>query len=235
MRFKVTSVMAAAIAFGAAQTASAADMPLKARPMIVAQTWTGCFIGANVGAAWERTKVVDEVSGAPIASLSTTDAVGGGQIGCDYQFAGNWVIGVQGMLDASGIEADTSSVVGLGGFTLHGSIPWFATVTGRLGYAVQPNLLLYGRGGGAWTHTDAKVFVTGTSTVADTGKFDQSGWTAGGGAELKFAPNWSVFAEYNYVGLTDKVVTLASGFNVGKVHQDIQTATVGVNFRFGMH
>ncbi len=28
-----------------------------------------------------------------------TDFIGGGQIGCDYQFASNWVIGIQGMYD----------------------------------------------------------------------------------------------------------------------------------------
>ena len=239
MRLSFVGVMAAAISLGAAQAASAADlpvrMPTKAVPMVVSQTWTGCYIGGNVGAGWVRTKVVDEISGAPIASLSDTDIVGGGQIGCDYQFAGNWVIGVQGMFEGSGLKADTSSIVATPGVSLHGSIPWFATATARLGYAVAPNWLIYGKGGGAWTHTDANLYVTSTGVVFDTASFDQSGWTAGGGAEWKFAPNWSVFAEYNYIGFTDKVVTLASGANIGKVHQYVQTALIGVNFRFGMH
>lgn len=238
MRFKFRSVMAAAISFGAAQAASAADlparMPTKApSPMVVSQTWTGCYIGGNVGVGHSRSDVNDEISGAPIASLTGTDVVGGGQVGCDYQFMGNWVIGLQGMVDASGLKADTSSIVATPGVSLHGSIPWFATATARLGYAAAPNLLIYGKGGGAWTHTDANLYVTGTGVVFDTGSFNQSGWTGGGGAEFMFAPNWSVFAEYDYLRFRDTTVTLASGGNIGTVHQDVQVGLIGVNYRFG--
>ena len=235
MRFKFMSVMAAAISFGAAQAASAADlparMPTKAAPaMIVSHNWTGCYIGGNIGGARSHTDVNDEISGASIASLTATAAVGGGQVGCDYQFMGNWVIGVQGMFDASGLKADTTSPA-LAPATLHGSIPRFATATARLGYAATPNLLIYGKGGGAWTHTDAEILFGGA--VLDTGSFNQSGWTAGGGAEFMFAPNWSVFAEYDYLRFRDKTVTLASGNNIGTVHQDVQVGLIGVNYRFG--
>jgi Opacity protein and related surface antigens len=217
-------------------TVLAADLPqrpaYKATPVMMAPppTWTGCYIGGNVGAGWSHTDVNDEISGAPIVSLSGAGIVGGGQVGCDYQFAGNWVIGVQGMFDGSGLKSDVSSTILSPADTLHGSIPWFATATARLGYVVVPNLLVYAKGGGAWTHTDASLLVSGA--VVDTGSFDQSGWTAGGGAEWMFAPNWSVFAEYDYLGFTDKTVTLASGANIGTVHQNVQVGLIGVNFRF---
>ena len=35
----------------------------------------------------------------------TANFIGGGQIGCDYQFAGNWVLGVQGMVDFGDIRS----------------------------------------------------------------------------------------------------------------------------------
>ena len=216
-------------------TVLAADLPqrpaYKAAPVMMAPppTWTGCYIGGNVGAGGSHTPVNDEIDGSPIASLSATAVVGGSQIGCDYQFAGNWVMGVQGMFDGSALKADTTAPL-LAPATLHGSIPWFATATARLGYVVVPNLLVYAKGGGAWTHTDASLLVSGA--VVDTGSFDQSGWTAGGGAEWMFAPNWSVFAEYDYLGFTDKTVTLASGANIGTVHQNVQVGLIGVNFRF---
>jgi outer membrane immunogenic protein len=218
-------------------TVLAADLPqrpaYKATPLMMAPppTWTGCYIGGNVGAGWSHTNVNDEVLGAPIAELSATAVVGGGQIGCDYQFAGNWVIGVQGMFDGSDLKADTTSAA-LAPLTLHGSIPWFATATARLGYAVVPNWLVYAKGGGAWTHTDSSLFVTGTGTVIDSVGFDQSGWTAGGGAEWMFAPNWSVFAEYDYLGFRDKTVSFPNSNNIGTVHQNVQVALIGVNFHF---
>jgi outer membrane immunogenic protein len=214
-------------------SALAADLPArtytKAPPMVAAvSTWTGCYIGGNVGAGWSNTKVVDEVDGFPIAQLKDTAVVGGGQIGCDYQFAGNWVIGVQAMADASDLKADANSPV-LDPLTLHGSIPWFATATARIGFVPVADWLLYAKGGGAWTHTNSNLTFEGV--VVDTAKFSQSGWTGGVGAEWKLASNWSVFAEYNYLGFSDKVVISTSGSNLGKVRQDVQTVQVGLNYR----
>jgi outer membrane immunogenic protein len=235
MRVLSIALLVAVSSASIAQIAVAADMPArmptKAAPMIAPSTWTGCYVGGNVGVGWVRPNVTDEVSGAPIASLSATDFVGGGQIGCDYQFAGNWVVGLQGMLEGSTLKADTTSAA-LGPLTLHGSIPWYATATARLGYVVAPNWLVYAKGGAAWTHTDTSLTAGGV-TVATAG-FDQSGWTAGLGAEWMLAANWSVFAEYDYLGLKDTVVTLP-GPNIGNVHTYIQNAIVGVNFRFGPH
>lgn len=56
---------------------------------------------------------------------------------------------------------------------------------------------------------------------------------AGGGGEWRFSPPVSVFAEYDFLGFNDKTVTLASGNNIGTVHQDVQLGLVGLNFRFG--
>ena len=232
-RILLATVALAALGSASALAADLPQRPVYKAPVMMAPppTWTGCYIGGNVGAAWSHTDVNDEISGAPLASLSATDIVGGGQVGCDYQFAGNWVIGVQGMYDASGLKADTTSPA-LGPLTLHGSIPWVATATGRLGYAVAPNLLVYAKGGGVWTHTNSSLFFTGTSTVLDSVGFDQSGWTVGGGGEWMFAPNWSVFAEYDYMGFSNKTVSFPNSNNIGTVHQNVQVALIGVNFHF---
>jgi outer membrane immunogenic protein len=204
MRFKI-NMAAAALSLAAVQAAFATDLPIRmpvkaAPPMRAAQTWTGCYLGGNVGAGWSQTDVNDEVSGVSLAKLKSTAVVGGGQIGCDYQFTNNWVIGVQGMFDGSALKSDATSAALAPGI-LHGSIPWFTTATARLGYAMAPDWLVYAKGGGAWTHVDASILVAGTNV--SSGSFDQSGWTAGGGAEWRFAPNWSVFAEYDYLHFTD--------------------------------
>jgi outer membrane immunogenic protein len=235
VRFKLKSVVGAAMSLGAAQIAFAADFPARTPyyappPMYMAQTWTGCYGGGNIGVGRSNTDVNDEISGVSLAKLNSTAFVGGGQIGCDYQFSSNWVIGVQGMFDGSTFKSDATSASLAPGF-LHGSIPWFATATGRLGYALGPDWLVYGKAGGAWTHTDASILVAGVNV--SSGSFGQSGWTAGGGAEWRFAHNWSLFVEYDYLGFTDKTVTLTGlATNIGAVHQNLQIGLVGVNYRY---
>lgn len=228
-QFAVRTVV---LSFFLASPAMAADMPLpyKAPPPVAPPSWTSCYLGGNVGVSADVTHVSDEVSDYPIARLSDTNVAGGGQIGCDYEFAGNWVIGIQGMFDGTGLQASANSPV-LAPETLNGSIPWVATLTGRLGYSAAPNWLVYGKGGGAWLHTNSNLTLGGV--VVDTADFDQSGVTGGGGIEWRFAPHWSVFAEYDYIYFPQRLVVSASGANLGDVAQHVQLGVVGVNFRFG--
>ena len=69
-------------------------------------------------------------------------------------------------------------------------------------------------------------------------------WTIGGGLEWAFAANWSVKAEYRFIGLDDTrtscgVATVASEAAVAggpfcfNQHFDgINTAKIGLNYRF---
>jgi outer membrane immunogenic protein len=81
---------------------------------------------------------------------------------------------------------------------------------------VQPNVLLYGQGGAAWTSTSVTVFNTAGAQIGSLSNSSQ-GWTLGGGGEWMFAPHWSVFAEYNFMGF--------GGNNV-------QNVVGGVNYKF---
>lgn len=71
--------------------------------------------------------------------------VGGGQVGCDLQFD-PFVVGIQGMFDGTGMKGTGDPYTG--GKDLRIRVPWLATLTGRVGVAVQNNLLLYVKGGG---------------------------------------------------------------------------------------
>jgi outer membrane immunogenic protein len=70
--------------------ASAADLPRKAPaympPPPPAFTWTGCYIGGNVGGAWANVEVTD-VPTSFTTSHGDSGFAGGSQIGCDYQMA----------------------------------------------------------------------------------------------------------------------------------------------------
>ena len=59
--------------------------------------------------------------------------------------------------------------------------------------------MLYGQGGAASTNTNVTFFNTAGGQIGSISNSSQ-GWTLGGGAEWMFAPHWSVFAEYNFMG-----------------------------------
>jgi outer membrane immunogenic protein len=58
MGIRITTLLAVVLGFGASQAASAADLPVKARPpVVVGTTWTGFYIGANVGGSWSNESI----------------------------------------------------------------------------------------------------------------------------------------------------------------------------------
>jgi methyl coenzyme M reductase beta subunit len=54
------------------------------------------------------------------------------------------------------------------------------------------NVLLYATGGGGWMHGKVALAALGVSFSGDAW---HSGWSAGGGAEWAFLPNWSAKVE----------------------------------------
>src|SRR4051794_16842628 len=121
-----SSILLAVSSF-AALPASAADLPVKARPMapVAAFSWNGCYIGANGGWVGQRVGYDTSPAGAYTTAagfLAPPNAAGtgllagdfataqhsyradgnggtfGGQIGCNMQFGG-LVLGVEGDLN----------------------------------------------------------------------------------------------------------------------------------------
>jgi outer membrane immunogenic protein len=85
---------------------------------------------------------------APRISVSgnTSGFLGGAQAGCDYQFAPNWVVGIEAAGSAADINGDISATIfGVSG-TGHARSDWIANATGRLGWGWD-RWLLYGKGG----------------------------------------------------------------------------------------
>jgi outer membrane immunogenic protein len=240
----VRTTLATAALVTTTLTATAADLrpaPYQAPPAPPPPpiySWSGCYVGGNIGGGWASKSVNDVagfVTGVPSADLGSHTAsgvIGGGQIGCDYQ-AGIWVFGVQGMFEGSGMEGSNTQPSGL--LVNNTTIPWLATVTGRVGVTVAPTVLLYAKGGGAWVRDEYSLTAGGVTVAnADT---TQSGWTVGGGLEWVFGRNWSAFAEYNYLDFGTPGVTFTSAaggttFPIN-IKQNINSFMVGVNYRFG--
>jgi len=238
--------------------ALAADLPGRtyapAAPFVApVYSWTGFYIGGNIGYGSQRSSFSDPgLSNPPLSGPSggetATSVVGGGQIGYNLQ-TGAWVFGAQGTFDGTGISGShvnplSQPPLGVGGDILGTKTAWFATQTARFGYTVTPQALLYVKGGAAearFNYTDIDSIVSAGSPYSGTGSSTRFGWTVGAGLEYAPTSNWSVFAEYNYsdfrTAQTLFTYTAPNPANatpyVYKETNRLQTVLVGVNYRFG--
>jgi outer membrane immunogenic protein len=216
----------------------AADLrtPAYAPPPMYIYSWTGCYIGGNVGGLWARKEWFDHDPGSITFGQSdgTHDPsgfIGGFQGGCDYQFAGGFVIGIAGDYDWANASASNASIL-FPGFTNHTRVNSLASVTGRIGYAWD-RFLGYVKGGGAWER-DEHDYSNGA--LIGTAATTRSGWTVGIGGEYAFT-NWLTgFAEYDYYdfGTRDILFVQNDGFtfNYG-IKETKSVFKVGLNARWG--
>ena len=238
--------VAAAVAASLVTPTFAADLPVKAPQMVAAPapwSWTGFYVGGNLGYSWGRTETDATVGGTALSdSLNVNGIIGGGQIGYNWQ-TGNFVLGVETDFQGSGQKGDNSLAfsvfipgVGLLPVTepYESKLTYFGTVRGRVGYAFD-HWLVYATGGWAYGHEtlDATATIGGTS-VSTSYSTNRSGWTAGGGVEMALDRNWSVKAEYLYIDLGDWGITSSSGglTSTSTVKFTDNIFRLGVNYRF---
>lgn len=174
----------------------------------------------------------------PINIGSTNGFIGGGQLGYNWQpgyLNNNLVAGfeadIQGVVATGNTTRAVNNIwpISTGGtvwnsLNANGNMNFFGTVRGRIGYLAMPNLLLFGTGGLAYGNVSYSVNLAqygfNSGGVANQVAFAnannanvQVGWTAGGGAEWMFMPNWSAKVEYLYydLGSTDLILNSYAG------------------------
>jgi outer membrane immunogenic protein len=196
--------------------ASAAYLPAKAAPR---SGWNGSYIGLHGGYAWSDLK--DLRSSVGTAATKPDGGYGGFQGGYNWLFSPQYLLGFE--IDTSfGSLKDSAQFSGIG-VVGTSKIDDLGTARLRLGYLLTPETLVYATGGAAYAREKF------TSTVLSS-KFDHLGWTVGGGAEYKFAPEWSVKAEYlhaefdTYKDNTPIVATSRTS------HLKLDTVRVGINY-----
>ena len=197
-------------------------------------SWSGCYVGANAGGAWAKKNYHDPIALAEVSSYLAGGFIGGGQIGCDFEAMRQWVFGMQVMFDGGNFEGsgpNLSSPV----HTEHTRVSWLGSVTGRVGFLVQPAALVYVKGGAAWVrelHFETANNDPNYSVEATVARY---GWTVGGGFEYMFATNWSAFIEYDYMGFGGHTTSFnCPGCTLTfDIRQNTQLALFGLNYRFG--
>jgi outer membrane immunogenic protein len=239
-----TITLAAGVSLVALGTGFAADLgnrPVYKAPPAPAPmfSWTGFYIGGHVGYGWGRNEFTDTSNalfgGAGATYNNDTDGfLGGLQAGFDYQFAPNWLLGIEGQVSWANIDGSTAYASPIPA-TFSNDVNWISSVTGRLGFTPGSNWLLYGKGGVAWADIDHTVS-TGFATV--TNGQTRTGWTAGAGVEYAFAPGWSAKVEYQYYDFGKDTYNFApvgggAAFGPFDVDTNIHTVKAGLNWRFG--
>ncbi|WP_424363201.1 outer membrane protein [Methylocystis parvus] len=206
------------------------------------------------------------LAGLSANSVGNTNAsgfIGGGQIGYNYQFYNSFVVGIEADIQGIAGSSNSSNTFGAAGdgtrsyFTfgqVRSNLDYLGTVRGRLGWLAMPTLLIYGTGGlayggvslnSAYVSTRDPVAFTlvpffGGAAFSDT----RVGWTAGGGVEWMFMPNWSAKVEYLYYDLgtvsTNSAAVQLNGAGVPFVGYAAQTShrydgnivRAGLNYHF---
>ena len=245
--------LAVSVLAASAAGASAADLPLKAKPIVAAGLdWSGVYIGAHAGYGggmkdWESNGPADFVARGPLV---------GGQVGINKQL-GSFVFGLE--LDGSWADIKGTGVSTLGGAAAGGTletratskIDSLATFAGRAGIAAD-RWFVFAKGGITAAH-EKHDYLANVNVVLGGAPLIQSASLSGSetryapmlgfGAEYALVGPWSILAEYNYhhfgagtARLTGQVTTngvttpLAAN---NRIEQAIHVAKLGVNYRFG--
>lgn len=235
---------AAAVSIAAVSTAAAADLrqPMYTKappPAPVLFSWTGFYIGANVGGKWLSSTHDDVTAGGTTVSFGDNDSswIAGGQLGYNWQAPGSpWVFGVEGDIDAHDFNRSLIVATAIGPFVAGDTFTleshWQASLRGRIGYAID-RVLLYATGGAAFTQVKGTATLVGIGTVTDDNT--RVGATVGGGLEWAVWNNISLGVEGRYTWYGDE--TFAAGTIAGvavsdKIHLNTAEVMGKLNFRF---
>jgi outer membrane immunogenic protein len=233
----------------AAGTAMAADMApkyTKAPPMVAAYSWTGCYIGGTIGGAFgvsRHTATSGPFSGQDITpSFATSGEIGGGTLGCNYEFGGGVVLGAEGDWSWTNYKGNTADLSPPFLATAYSTTTqnWLATERVRLGYAWDAAKdgstgLVFLTGGAAEASVGAQVCVAVVScaSVSNT----QTGWVVGGGLEIPiYRTAWIFKFDYLYANLGTSSFSPGTVGGVAlptrSVHVDDNIVRVGLNYLF---
>jgi outer membrane immunogenic protein len=174
------------------------------------------------------------VSSGDIQTGNSAGFIGGGQVGYNWQFT-NWVAGIEadiqgianhhqsGTLDSTLQNPNFVNTL-VQSSTASKEVSWLGTVRGRLGWLATPTLLIFGTGGLAYGDVKLDYSSVGRelhdpglpNSYSSSASFSEirAGWTAGGGFEWMFAPNWSAKAEYLFYDLGNVSVAASPLVNI---------------------
>lgn len=192
----------------------AADLAAKAPPVVPA-TWTGFYVGGQIGGAWAN-RDVNYAANDPAAavvlsggfgftgsqaispnSFNMSGVVGGVDAGYNWQIQRSWLLGIEADFNGSGLKgsgSSTSFLQQLPGATFtqtvaeQQKVEWYGTLRGRIGWLPRPEVLLFATGGLAYGK------VTSSGDYSTNGPFAAPFGLAVGSVSLQCTTNSTCFA-----------------------------------------
>jgi outer membrane immunogenic protein len=228
-----------------------------------AYDWSGVYLGGHVGFGWmPSTDRIDPANASAVDAFATgfvrdagiatsvpldsKGAMGGGQIGYNWQFSPNWVSGIEADISATNFKA-TNSLLNTQDFTrpmtAHQQLNWLGTVRGRLGFTPGNRFLVYGTGGFAYGNGNLSTalsratgcFVTFNCQQGSTSGM-MTGWAAGAGVEWAFLNSWTLKLEYLHfdLGVLSHLMVDPINPSVFNAHAGFKgdVVRVGINYLF---
>jgi outer membrane immunogenic protein len=165
-------------------------------------TWTGSYVGFNIGGLTGKLDTTYTFGGSAFVGLHGMAGVQGGY---NWQ-ARNYFVGVESDIQGTGQSNNWRSFVSTGGVRAEvnatQSMPVLFTFRGRAGYA-SDQWLFYGTGGFAYgeVRSTTSITVPGVGSVSPDLVRSRGGWTVGAGVETTLWPGWTGKFEYLFVDL----------------------------------
>lgn len=236
-------------------TAFAADLPSRRAPPVFIPppipifSWTGFYVGAQVGYGFGKDSATEVP--APAGATKSFNVgqlngiLGGAHVGYNFStqslFGGGLggsggVIGVEGDVDGGDQRSSVAFLNAAGrGLLESDHISIEGSIRGRVGVAVD-RALFYATGGAAF----AQFRDSYLNSLPAGGKFQELsrsriGYTVGGGVEYAITTQWSLRAEYRYTdyGHYVDINSTALGVAFNTIHHITnQRAQIGFSYKF---
>jgi len=261
----LVSVAWAAVVGEAATAADLAPVPVVVEPVF---TWSGFYAGLSAGGRrsnvnWETLAVgpapgtSPDPTTTPLIFKNSTARLGG-YLGYDWQFAPQWVFGLEADFAWASTSRVNGGIPGTFGATLQYAPPsatsvdsawvrqrWDASVRARAGFLLTPVWLVYVTAGIAMQSVEVGASCSGNgpswcldgSPRYEPVTYVRTGGTVGAGTEAALSRNWFVRVEYRYTdyGAIDYTF-FTSPQTVDNVTTSVrvrtQTALGGIAFKF---
>jgi outer membrane immunogenic protein len=243
LRKSLLGFVIGAVIVAAGGAAFAADMPARApmytkAPAIVADPWTGFYLGVSAGGRWNKDTWTTTSFGIPAipAALSSRDnphnfSSGSGRFGLyggyNWRVQQVWVVGLEADFAWAQNKSTNTGIPGLTSVGFPVVEPtqikdsWDGGIRARGGYLITPTMLLYGTGGVSWMRSEASVACSTAGNWCSGTNFANSrtdsvsktvvGWTLGGGIEAVGMRNWLLRGEYRYSSYAGYHASLLNG------------------------
>ncbi len=220
MRFAATCLLTVSAFAVMTASAFAADLYVPAEepfiPSEAAQSWSGAYVGLNVGYGWGEAVEDDQPDD---FTWEMDGLIAGAQAGFNHQTDGI-VLGLEGDIAWTGIEGPYFEDGVLEDEDYIASVSWMGTLRGRVGVDLD-GFLLYSTAGLAVAGLHIDYF-------GDDSSETHVGYAVGAGVEKMITENISLKAEYLYAGFgavehydTDYPISF-----------DVHTLKAGLNFHF---